>query len=113
MKYEMKLREVYFEKIKSGEKIYEIRLFDEKRKLIKIGDVIVFKKEPNPDEFLVTEVVEMQVFKSFKAMAETLPNNSIGFAGFSADEIEKIYSEFYSKADEQKYGVVAIKVKRI
>lgn len=109
----MKLRDVYFEKIKSGEKIYEIRLFDEKRKQIQTGDIIVLKKEPNLDEFLVTEVVEMRVFKSFKDMAETLPNVSIGFAGFSAEKIENVYYQFYSKADEQKYGVVAIKVKRI
>lgn len=43
MKHEMKIREVYFNKIKSGEKIYEIRLNDEKRRLIDVGDVLVLK----------------------------------------------------------------------
>lgn len=46
MNYEMKLRAIYFDKIKSGEKIYEIRLNDERRKDLKVGDTIVFKKEP-------------------------------------------------------------------
>lgn len=31
MKYEMKLKELLFNKIANGEKIYEIRLNDEKR----------------------------------------------------------------------------------
>ena len=44
MVHEMKLQDVYFEKVKCGSKIYEIRLNDEKRKLINKGDFITFKK---------------------------------------------------------------------
>ncbi len=41
---EMHLADEPFEKIKSGEKTVEIRLYDEKRKAIKIGNGIVFYK---------------------------------------------------------------------
>ena len=40
----MKIKAIYFDKIKSGEKIYEIRLHDEKRRKLKIGDGLVLQK---------------------------------------------------------------------
>ena len=39
---EMKLDKEPFEKIKSGEKTIELRLYDEKRRKIRVGDIIVF-----------------------------------------------------------------------
>ena len=46
----MKLKEQYFNCIKDGSKKYEIRLNDEKRQLIKVGDFIEFQKEPELEE---------------------------------------------------------------
>lgn len=42
MKHTMKLHSSPFNMIKCGEKTYELRLYDEKRQCIKIGDGIVF-----------------------------------------------------------------------
>ena len=42
MKHIMKLQPKYFECMKKGSKIIEVRLFDEKRRNIKIGDEIEF-----------------------------------------------------------------------
>lgn len=56
MIHDMKLKAIYFDKIKTGEKIYEIRLNDEKRKLINVGDVLIFNKEPELKEKIATEV---------------------------------------------------------
>ena len=50
MIHEMKLREVYFNLIKEGKKIYEIRLNDEKRQQIDVGDYIVFQNQSNTNE---------------------------------------------------------------
>lgn len=113
MIHEMKLKAVYFDKIKSGEKIYEIRLNDEKRQIIDVGDVIVFKKEPELQETLKTIVKDLVYFKSFNEMVDTLPLNKIGFNKESKSEVENIYYNFYSADDEHKYGVVAIKVEVI
>lgn len=43
----MKLSQEPFDKIASGEKIIESRLFDEKRRLIKVGDEIEFSQNDN------------------------------------------------------------------
>ncbi len=40
MKHEMKLQQKYYDFIKNGTKRIEIRLFDEKRQKIKIGDTM-------------------------------------------------------------------------
>ena len=42
MKHEMKLNNEPFIKIKNGTKTVELRLNDEKRKLLNVGDVICF-----------------------------------------------------------------------
>ena len=113
MIHEMKLREEYFDKIKQGQKIYEIRLNDEKRRLISIGDVILFNKLPNLTEKLQVLVEDLLHFKSFKEMAHSLPLQEVGFENLSKDEVEKIYHKFYSLEDEKKYGVLAIKIKLV
>ena len=113
MNYEMKLRAIYFDKIKSGEKIYEIRLNDERRKDLKVGDTIVFKKEPELNEELKTVIQELLYFSSFNEMALALPLEKIGFANVSVQDVVDVYHQFYSKENEKKYGVVAIKVRTI
>ena len=109
----MKLREIYFDKIKKGEKIYEIRLNDEKRRLIDVGDVLIFKKEPELKEKLTTEVKDLVYFVSFDEMVNTLPIEKIGFENMTKQAVKDVYYQFYSKEDEDKYGVVAIKVQVI
>ena len=44
MKHILKLQPRYYESMKNGVKQIELRLFDEKRKNIKIGDEIEFKR---------------------------------------------------------------------
>ena len=44
MKYIMKLNPKYFEYMKNGTKEIEIRLNDDKRKILKTGDEIIFQK---------------------------------------------------------------------
>ena len=109
----MKLREIYFNKIKCGEKIYEIRLNDEKRKLIDVGDVVIFKKEPELTETIQTIVEDLIYFKSFNEMINTLPPVKVGFDTETKQEIEDIYHQFYSDEDEAKFGVLAIKFKTL
>lgn len=110
MIHEIKVKEQYYNLIKSGEKIYEGRLWDEKRSLIKVGDILRINKEPLIDEFLDAEVVDLVKFKSFEEMAGVLPSKEIGFDGCSPNEIANEYHKFYSIEQEEKYGVVAIKL---
>lgn len=111
MLHEMKLQSKYFDKIKSGEKIYEIRLNDEKRKDIDVGDTIIFSRETDLKEKITTIVQDLVYFASFEEMAQTLPIKKIGFDNLDTESIVDIYHTFYSQENEKKYGVVGIKVK--
>lgn len=112
-KHELGLQPEYYDLAKEGVKIYEGRLNDDKRKLIEIGDIIVFKKDPERKENFKAKVVNKYIFASFKEMAESLNVKDIGFEGMSPKEIASVYRQFYSEENESKYGVVAIEVEKI
>ena len=106
----MKLHTEPFEKIKSGKKLYEIRLYDEKRKAIRIGDFIEFTKQ-NGDEKCTVRVKDLCLFKNFTELYSTLPLEQCGYA---LDELDKAspadMEAYYSKEEQKLYGVVAIKI---
>ena len=110
MQHEMKLKPIYYNKIMKGQKIYEGRLNDEKRRNIKIGDIIIFKNESNLSTSLKTVVKDLLYFNSFKDLINTLPLEKLGFENSDKNEVEKIYHTFYTVEDETRFGVVAIKV---
>ena len=43
-------------------------------------------------------------------MINTLPKEKVGFENESLEEIIDIYHQFYTSNDENKFGVIAIKV---
>ena len=50
MIHKMKLNQSPFDRIKNGTKTVEFRLYDDKRKQIKVGDKIEFSKLPEQNE---------------------------------------------------------------
>ena len=107
----MKLKPQYFDLIKCGKKIYEIRLNDDKRQQMEIGDSLIFKREPEMIELLNTTIENLIYFDTFEEMLQTLSPEQIGFENSIKSEILDLYYRFYTKEEEKKYGVVAIKVK--
>lgn len=65
---EMHLADIPYEKIKSGEKTVEIRLYDEKRKLLKVGDRIIFYKGEARDSGFSAKVTGLYRFESFEEL---------------------------------------------
>lgn len=112
MKHKLKLQTIYFDKIQRGEKIYEVRLNDEKRQQIKIGNTLLLRKEPELKTTLEVKVVDLIYFASFDALVNTLPLEKIGFSGVSKTAVKNIYRQFYTEENEKRYGVVAIKLQR-
>lgn len=106
----MKLQPEHFEKIKSGEKTYEIRINDEKRQQINVGDIVVFKKEPDLYEGIVVRVLEKRLFPSFAQMSQVMSLKELGFEGKNAEQVERILHKYYSRDEEESYGVVVFKI---
>lgn len=113
MKYIMKLNPKYFEYMKNGTKRIEIRLNDEKRKNIKIGDEIVFQKEPELKDEVSTQIVNLIIKRNFKELIESLDISEYSDKSESEEKFLNDLYKFYTKEQEEKYGVVGIQIKNI
>ena len=105
MIHKMKLKETPFERIKNGTKTIEFRLYDGKRKKVKIGDKIEFSKLPDLHEKILVEVLDIYKDESFENLFKKIYNDK--------EEIErktKSMYQFYSRKQENEYGVVGIKI---
>lgn len=111
--HKLKLYSKYFNLIKSGKKVLECRLNDEKRQKINICDTLEFTNAENEQEKITAKVVDIYKFKSFKEMATTLNANALGFDDLTETEIISIYHNIYSEENELKYGVIAFKIELI
>ena len=110
MRHIMKLNERYFEYIKNGTKRVEIRLNDEKRRKIKIGDEIIFLKEPELVDEISTKVVRLLIKKNFKELLKTLEVSQYFNENQSEDKFLEDLYKFYTKEQEEKYGVLGIEI---
>lgn len=106
MIHEMKLNPLPFEQIVAGEKTIEYRLWDKKRRLLNIGDKIVFT---NLEDRKQIEVIVKAIHKalSFAELYTYLLSKKI----ICEDQFDpNVMYDYYSKEDEQKYGVVGIEI---
>ena len=108
--HHMKLRPSPFERIKNGEKTIELRLYDEKRRKIRVGDVIVFENTES-GETLERIVSALHRFDSFEALYEALPLLRCGYAEADVKDAHPSDMEaYYSKEEQEKYGVLGIEI---
>jgi len=110
---EFRLDRIYFEMIRRREKCVEVRLNDEKRQKLNVGDILTFTCRGNLDEKIVTKVISIQYYKDFEEMIMFEPKKDIGFPMKSMEEILAIYNDIYSKDEQSLYNVVAIRFERI
>ena len=107
----MKLNTEPFDMIASKQKSIELRLYDDKRRQIKIGDQIQFKNSEDVDNFINTQVVDLHVFDSFEELYQSLPLLKCGYTPQNLhlakpSDMEK----YYSKDEQRKYQVVGIEI---
>lgn len=105
----MKLASEYFEKIKNGTKTIECRLYDEKRKMLRVGDVLEFSDTQHEENRILTQVVALHVFSSFSELLTHFPVTMFGAE--DKQQFLKAVKRFYSDEDEKEYGVVGIEVR--
>ena len=108
--HKMKLNSAPFEMIKSGKKTIELRLYDEKRRKIKVGDEIIFTNTVN-GEILSRIVKDIHKFESFYELYKSLPLLKCGYTEDDIDNASPLDMEKYYSIDEQKnFGVVGIEL---
>ncbi len=108
--HNMKLHSSPFEMIKTGAKTIELRLFDEKRSKIKVGDIIVFKSTET-GETISKKVVNLYRFESFKELYKALPLIKCGYTEATIDKAKpEDMNEYYPDEKQKKYGVLGIEL---
>ena len=109
MVHYLRLNKEPFDLIKSGAKTIEMRLYDEKRQQIKVGDNIVFSLRENEEVKISTKVVSLSIFKSFEELYSNFDKRVLGYKENESARYTDM-EEFYSKEEQSMYGVVAIGV---
>lgn len=114
MKHKMNLQRKYFDYIKSGTKRVEMRLFDEKRAKIQIGDEIEFGVSGEDDsEVIRTRVIGLLRYRSFEDLVGDFPIEMLADTEMTKAELIEDLNKFYSKEMQEKYGVVGIRFELI
>ena len=111
--HSLNLNPIYFDLIKSGKKVLEGRLNDDKRKIFNVGDKITFYKEPEKTVTMQAIILDKYLFNNFDEMANELDKSKLGFENKTKEEMIKVYRTIYTLEDENKYGVVIFKIKVI
>ena len=108
--HEMKLNPSPFEMIKSGIKTIELRMYDDRRKGIKVGDEIVFTHTESGEKLCAT-VIELHLFDSFAELYRCLP---LLKCGYTAEDVDKAHpsdmEQYYSPEQQKLHGVVGIEL---
>ncbi|KAB8135753.1 ASCH domain-containing protein [Gracilibacillus oryzae] len=113
MKHNMGLYETPFNSIKTGKKIVEVRLNDEIRRKVRIGDNITFTKLSGSKETLTVEVTELREFPTFREMYKSIPAKDFDAVGGSIDEMVQQTYQIYSPEQEKEWGTLAINIRVI
>lgn len=116
----MHMNSAMFDAVKAGTKTIEVRLFDEKRKLIDVGDYIEFRRVGNEDDRIKKRVANMFLNKTFKKIFEKsmfdeqgewvreyTPEQFGSPKDCTTDEYVEAMYRIYGRAEEEKYGAIA------
>lgn len=111
MKHFIHLDNGPYEMIKKGQKIIEMRLYDEKRQKIKKDDLIEFENRDTLEK-LSARVINLHLFKSFDELYKAFDKKVLGY-GEDEDADPNDMGKYYDSKDIEKYGVVGIEIELV
>lgn len=108
MEMKFHLHSDVFDIVKDGKKDIEVRINDEKRRMLKIGDTLIFLRRPNDDEMIRAKVVGLDYYDYFSHLVDNYDMERIYLKGYTKDEYLNEMKRFYTLEEQEKNGVVAI-----
>jgi len=113
MEHILKLQPKYFNYINEGTKRIELRLYDEKRQKINIGDTIIFEKEPELKETLKVKVIGLLRYNSFEELFNDFSIGIMADNSMTKQELLNVLEEFYTPEKQKMYGVLGIRIEKM
>lgn len=111
MTHTLNLNPQPFEMIQSGRKTIELRLWDEKRSQIRVGDTLVFVHTDAPSRTLTAMVTALHRFPDFGTLYAALPLDRCGYLPEEIPSASPADMNVYYSAEKQAlYGVVGIEI---
>ena len=100
--HEMRLADAPFDMIKSGKKSVEVRLTDEKRRQISVGDVIIFCRKSG-----------IRHYKNFLELFSAESLAAAGCENMTAAQAAQSMYQYYTAEQESVFGALAIEIELI
>jgi len=113
MKHILKLQPEYFDYINNGTKRIELRLYDEKRKKINIGDTIIFQKEPELEIKMKVKVIGLLRYNKFEELFNDFDIEMLADKSMTKQELLNVLEEFYTEEKQREYGILGIRIEKI
>ena len=110
MQHTLKLQPQYFDFIQHGTKRIELRLNDAKRQQIQIGDTIQFGRVPDLQPTLTVKVIELLHYPTFADLVADYDITELADRTMTKAQLLADLNQFYSAADQARYGVVGIRI---
>ena len=110
----MRLTEANFNGINNGAKTFEIRLLDEKRQAIKVGDQIALVHADDPSRKIEVVVVGLQTAPSFLELFNKVEVVQAGWPiGTTLEQAAHDMATYYPPEEQAEHQVVAIEIEKI
>ncbi len=109
--HHMRLNPSPYKMIEEGKKTVELRLYDQKRRRIRVGDLIRFENTEDETEVLRCEVTELCRFSSFAELYNKLELTECGYTRETLSSARpEDMNQYYSPEDQARFGVVGIRL---
>ena len=107
--HRMRLAPAPFGLIERGEKTIELRLNDEKRRNIAIGDIIRFENTADEEDAIYVSVKALYPFSSFEELYRALPLEKCGYTPETLPcASPRDMDAYYTAGEQQQFGVLGI-----
>lgn len=108
MEMKVHLHPDVFEIVRNGKKDIEVRVNDEKRRKLKVGDTLIFLKRPLDDEEIRAKVVGLEYYDFFLNLVDNYEMERIYLSSYSKEQYLDEMKRFYTREEQEENGVVAI-----
>ena len=102
-----------FNVVEKGTKCVECRLYDEKRRRLSVGDKITFIKRPDDLEFVDAIVEDIRIYPNFRELVKDYSMDEMYISSYTKEDFLELLKRFYTEEEQEQYGVIAIKFKKI
>ena len=100
-----------FDIVLNKDKDVEIRVNDEKRRKLNVGDTLVFLNRGNEEEQIRATITNLVYFNNFLEVTEAYDMKRIYLEETTKEEYINLMKQFYNDEEVKEYGVVAIEFK--